>query len=293
MEIKAIEERIREYQPAGAQEELNAFKEIAQEIVLSALSRAEFFKQAAFQGGTCLRIVHGLNRFSEDLDFVLFEPNQNFQWSQFFHEIALEFKGYGLQLEAKDRSKVDDSVKKAFLKESSFGQVLKLIYDRTRSDTQIVNIKLEVDTNPPEGSNFENKVVNFPEPFSIVVQNLPSLFAGKIHCLLCREYIKGRDWFDFVWYASRNTDINLLNLQYALFQQGPWKNKKLNIVNDWVYEKLKEKVKSIDWEIAKKDVQPFLRGKQLRTLDLWNTDFFWALIDSLFLNLKISDSKFF
>lgn len=174
MEIKAIEERIREYQPSGTQEELNAFKEIVQEIVLSALSRAEFFKQAAFQGGTCLRIVHGLNRFSEDLDFVLFQPNPNFKWSQFFHEIELEFKGYGFRLEVKDRSKVGDTVKKAFLKENSFGQVLKLIYERVRSDVQIVNIKLEVDTNPPMGSNFENKVINFPEPFSIVVQDLPS-----------------------------------------------------------------------------------------------------------------------
>lgn len=281
MEIRVIEERIREYQPSGKEEELNAIKEIAQEITLSALSRAEFFKHAAFQGGTCLRIVHGLNRFSEDMDFILFEPDASFKWSRFFHEINLEFRGYGFHLEVKDRSNVEGSIKKAFLKENSFGKVLKLIYERTRFDVQVVNIKLEVDVNPPMGSSFETKIVRFPEPFSIVAQDLPSLFAGKIHALLCREYIKGRDWFDFVWYASRHAEINLLNLQNALNQQGPWKEKGLTIDNKWVSERFREKIASIDWEIAKKDVQPFLRGRQQRMLELWSKDFFIEFVDSL------------
>lgn len=281
MEIRVIEERIKDYKPAGKEEELNAFKEIVQEIILSALSRAEFFKYAAFQGGTCLRIVHGLNRFSEDMDFVLFQPNPDFNWSRFFKEIDLEFTGYGLQLEVKDRSKAEDIVKKAFLKEHSFGKVLKLIYERTRSDIQVVNIKLEVDTNPPMGSEFESKVIRFPEPFSIVAQDLPSLFAGKIHALLCREYIKGRDWFDFIWYVTRNTKINLMSLQNALYQQGPWNGKSLNIDNKWVNEKLTEKIENIDWDAAKRDVQPFLRDRQLRTLDLWNKDFFMEFLHSL------------
>lgn len=281
MEIRVIEERIKEYKPGGKEEELNAFKEIVQEIILSALSRAEFFKYAAFQGGTCLRIVHGLSRFSEDMDFVLLQPNQAFKWSQFFHEIDLEFSGYGFQLEVKDRSKAEDTVKKAFLKEHSFGQILKLIYSRTRSDVQVVNIKLEVDTNPPAGSGYETKVIRFPEPFSIVAQDLPSLFAGKTHALLCREYTKGRDWFDFVWYMSRKTEINLLNLQNALIQQGPWKGKELNIDNRWVSEKLREKIETIDWEIAKRDVRPFLRDRQLRTLDLWDKGFFLEFVGQL------------
>lgn len=280
MEIKAIEERIREYQPSGKEEELNALKEISQEITLSALSRSEFFKYAAFQGGTCLRIVHGLNRFSEDMDFVLLNSNPNFEWSRYFHEIALEFEGYGFKLEVKDRSKAEDAVKKAFLKESSFGKVLKLIYERTRSDIQVLNIKLEIDTNPPGGSSIETKIVGFPEPFSIVAQDLPSLFAGKIHALLCRQYIKGRDWFDFVWYISKKIKINLSNLQNALHQQGPWKGRNINIDNNWVIEQLQKKVEAINWEIAKRDVQPFLRARQLRTLDLWNEKFFKEIIAS-------------
>jgi predicted nucleotidyltransferase component of viral defense system len=279
VEIRVIEERIRSYQPENKEEELIIFKEISQEIVLSALSRAGFFKIASFQGGTCLRIIYGLNRFSEDLDFILFEPNPNFEWKIFFHEIQLEFKGYGFELEVRDRSKADNAIKKAFLKENSFGKVLRLIYQRTISDVQVVNIKLEIDSNPPMGSQFETKVVIFPEPFSVIAQDPPSLFAGKIHALLCREYIKGRDWFDFIWYVSRKTDINLVNLQNALDQQGPWKAKGMKIDKNWVANELKEKVATIDWEIAKNDVQPFLRKRQLRMLDLWDKKFFFELID--------------
>lgn len=281
MEIKVIEERIKDYKPRGKEEELNAFKEIVQEITLSALSRSEFFKHAAFQGGTCLRIVHGLPRFSEDLDFVLFESDPHFTWDRFFQEMELEFSGYGLQLEVKDRSKATDSVKKAFLKESSFGKVLKLIYERTRFDTQVVNIKLEIDTKPPIGSGFEAKVIRFPEPFSIIVQDLPSLFAGKMHALLCREYTKGRDWFDFVWYTSKNIELNFLNLQNALIQQGPWKGKTLHIDKNWVKENLRKKIETIDWVVAKRDVQPFLRPQQLRSIDLWNDEFFFDILTSM------------
>lgn len=274
MEMRLIEDRIKDYQPTNKEEELNALKEIIQEIVLSGLSRANFFKQAAFQGGTCLRIVHGLNRFSEDMDFTSFHADPKFIWHPFFQEIDLEFRGYGLRLEVQDRSKADNIVKKAFLKENSFGKVLKLMYERDRSDVQVVNIKLEIDTNPPLGSTFETKVITFPEPFSIVVQDLPSLFAGKIHALLCREYVKGRDWFDFIWYISKGIKVNLLNLQNALIQLGPWKGHKLAIDDNWVIEQLKNKVEKIDWEMAKRDIYPFLRGRQRRTLDLWGKEFF-------------------
>ena len=281
MEIRIIEERIREYQPSNKEEELNAFKEIIQEIVLSALSRTSFFKHGAFQGGTCLPIVYGLNRFSEDMDFILFKPERHFEWKHFFHEIELEFRAYGLRLEVKDRSKAPDIVKKAFLKESSFGQVLKFIYERSRSDVQVVNIKLEIDTNPPEGSKFETKIISFPEPFTIVSQDLPSLFAGKIHALVCREYVKGRDWFDFVWYSAKKTSVNGSFLKNALMQQGPWKGQLLSLNDQWLKENLKMKIEGINWEAAKNDVQPFLRKKQLRILDLWNKDYFKDLADLL------------
>lgn len=282
MELRIIEERIKEYKPNNKIEELNALKEIAQEIILSALSRAEFFKYAAFQGGTCLRIVHGLSRFSEDMNFVLFKSNSHFQWRQFSKEIELEFSGYGFNTELVDKSNADDIVKKAFLKDESFGQVLKLIYERNSSDAQVIKIKLEIDTNPPAGSTYATNVIHFPEPFSIVTQDIPSLLAGKIHALLCREYVKGRDWYDLVWYFSKKPNVNLYLLQNALFQLGPWKNEHLNVDNEWVATKLKEKADSLNWESVKDDVRPFLREKQLRSLDLWDKAFIKECISRLF-----------
>jgi predicted nucleotidyltransferase component of viral defense system len=278
MEIQLIEERIKAFRPQNKTEELNAFKEILQEITLLALSRSEFFKVGSFQGGTSLRIAHGLNRFSEDLDFILFDSNPFFKWDHFFHEIELEFKGYGLNVQVQDRSKIDSNVKKAFLKENSFGKILKLTYERSVADKQMVQIKLEIDTNPPMGSNFQTKVISYPEPFSIVIQDLPSLFAGKLHALLSRSYVKGRDWFDFIWYLARNTQVNYIFLENALNQQGPWKDKNISINKKWLTETLQSKIEEIDWMQAKNDVKPFLRLRQQASLDLWDKDFFSNLL---------------
>jgi predicted nucleotidyltransferase component of viral defense system len=281
MDIRMIEDRLRQYKPDSKLEELNALKEIAQEITLLALSRAEFFKQAAFQGGTCLRIVYGLPRFSEDLDFILFTPDTSFAWQRYLQEIQLEFESFGLTLEVKDRSQANSAVKKAFIKENSFGKILQLAYARNRSDVQVIQIKLEVDTNPPMGSDFETKLVDFPTPFSITTQKEPSLFAGKLHALLCREYVKGRDWFDFVWYVARKTPFNPKFLLQALFQQGPWARKNIKISLEWVKEQLQKKVRSIDWRSASKDVEILLKPRELQSLSYWNAGFFEHYIERL------------
>ena len=282
MDIRIIEDRIRtKYQPKNKREELNAFKEISQEIALMALSRTEFFKHAAFQGGTCLRIVYNLSRFSEDLDFIFFEPKKQFSWKHFLGEIQLEFNSFGLSLDVKDRSEADPIVKKAFLKENSFGQVLQLSYSRDQGDTQAILIKLEVDTDPPLGSVFEPKLVEFPTPFSLVAQDLPSLFAGKIHALLCRKYVKGRDLFDFIWYVTRRVEINYTFLQEALFQQGPWKTRRETVNSSWVRKRLKERLVSINWQAVKRDVEIFLKPRDLASLDLWEFSFFEQFITKL------------
>lgn len=274
MSIEIINQRIQEYNPENKQEEINAFKEIAQEIALLALSRTSFFKQGAFQGGTCLRIIYGLQRFSEDLDFILYQPKKKFKWEIYIEEITTEFSIYGLSVSIKDRSEANQVVKKAFLKNDSFGRVLNLRYERTRSDIQSINIKLEIDTHPPLGSQFESKLVTFPTPFSITVQDIPSLFAGKIHALLCRTYVKGRDWYDFIWYVTRKSFINNELLKNALFQQGPWSNQDINICEAWVIKELMNKIDTIDWEIAKKDVYSFVKSSERQSIKLWNKEFF-------------------
>ncbi len=277
-----LENRLKQYTLQSKQDELNALKEIFQEIALAALSRTDFFKYAAFQGGTCLRILYGLPRFSEDLDFVLLKTDPNFQWSLFLKTMQLEFEAYGLHLEATDRSKADIAIKKAFLKERSFGQSLTLSYPRNTSDTQSIQIKLEIDINPPEGSAFEVKYLDFPYPFSLTLQDRPSLFAGKCHALLCRKYVKGRDWFDFIWYVTQKTPINYDLLEQALYQTGPWEKQPVGTFSkDWVFEQLHAKIFSVDWIDAKKDVAQFLKPREAESLPLWNKDFFLHYCEQL------------
>ncbi len=281
MSITLIENRLQQYPVLSKQDELNAIKEIAQEIALAGLSRSDFFKHAGFQGGTCLRIIYGLSRFSEDLDFILLKPDKNFIWKPYLSLMLSEFQAYGFQIEVQDRSKADDNIKKAFIKDDSFGQVLKLNHKRNASDIQKIQIKLEIDTHPPMASQFEVKYLDFPYPFSLTLQDLPSLFAGKCHALLCRTYAKGRDWYDFVWYVSQKTEINYLFLKNALYQSGPWKGKNISLTKEWVIDALSEKVKTINWEQTKQDVARFLKPREAETLQLWSTEFFNQMINKL------------
>ncbi len=274
MNIKIIQERLESYQCRSQQEEENALREITQEVALAALSRCDFFKKAAFQGGTCLRIFYSLDRFSEDIDFVLKTPEPDFQFKPYLMPLALEFEAYGYRMEVVDRSKADNTVKKCFLKDDSLGQILILQHLKGITDLRKIKIKIEVDTNPPLGSGFENKFLDFPFPFAATVQDLPSLFAGKSHALLCREYNKGRDWYDFIWYSSRKVPINFLLLSSALNQFGPWQGLGLKVDMKWYRKEMEEKIVSIDWEKSKKELLRFLKQESLDTLNVWSKEFF-------------------
>ncbi|MBS0358444.1 MAG: nucleotidyl transferase AbiEii/AbiGii toxin family protein [Proteobacteria bacterium] len=271
-DTEIIQQRLNTYQANTLQEEENALKEIAQEIALLALSRSDFFKLAAFQGGTCLRILYGLNRFSEDLDFILQNSNAEFSWQSYMKDIQEEFAAYGYTISVQDRSKVDNVIKKAFIKDDSIGKLL--VLQHKPAITKKIQIKLEIDTNPPAGSNFEIKYLDFPLPFAITTQDMPSLFASKCHALLCREYTKGRDWYDFVWHVGKRTGINFNLLGKAIYQMGPWHNQPNTINKNWLIEQLTKKIKTMDWEIAKNDVSRFLKPREAETLKLWTTDFF-------------------
>lgn len=277
----AIENRLKEYQPKTKQEELNVFKEICQEIALCGLARGEFFKKGAFQGGTCLRIVYGLQRFSEDLGFVLFTTETNFSWEQYLKAIDLEFASFGLSLEVVDRSQIEGSIKRAFLKENSFAKVLELKYGFLSSTKQSVKIKLEIDVNPPKGSSYDTHYLDYPYPFAILCQDKKSLFASKCHSLLCRKYIKGRDWFDFLWYVSNKVQINYTLLESALMQAGPFKDEKLQVNKSWVIQNLQQKMTEIDWKVARLDVESFLKASDQKYVQSWSGEFFISMLKKL------------
>jgi len=279
MSIQLIEERLLTYQPKTVLEQENALKEIAQEIALMALSRTDFFHVAAFQGGACLRILYGLARFSEDLDFTLENPDKNFAWEKYLKNMCEEFNTYGYNLELEDRANLEKSVKIAFLKANSIGGML--VLKDAKTNKLKLKIKLEIDTNPPTGSNYELKYLDFPLPYSVKTQDKPSLFAGKCHALLCRSYVKGRDWYDFLWYISQLVPINFTLLENAIKQMGPWQDQNITVTPEWFFTQLETKINIIPWEQAKQDVIRFLKPHEAITLDLWNKNFFLSRLEKL------------
>jgi len=281
MSVKMIQDRLDSYGCQSALEEEQALREITQEIALAALGRTDFFQKAGFQGGTCLGIFYGVNRFSEDLDFALQKPGGCFLLKPYLHDLAKEVKAYGYGLELDDRSKVDQAVRQAFVKDNSLGNLLRLNYKPTTGPLRKLRIKLEVDTNPPAGAAFETKYLDFPFPSAVCVFDLPSLFAGKLHALLCREYLKGRDWYDFIWYTARKTPTNYVLLSAALAQMGPWKGQPVPIDRAWCVEQLHAKVQATDWQQAREDVRRFVKPNELPSLDLWGREFFMAQVGKL------------
>lgn len=274
MSVEIIQERLNTYHCTTAIEEEQALREISQEIVLAALGRTNFFHSAGFHGGTCLRIFHSLSRFSEDLDFALRTPDPEFVLAPYLEQIREEMDAFGYRIEIDDRSQVDQAVRQAFLKDDSLGTFLHLDYRPRTGPLRKLRIKVEVDTNPPAGATYRMPTLDYPFPSAVRVFDLPSLFAGKVHALLCRNYLKGRDSYDFIWYSARRTPINHGLLSAALDQQGPWKGEHMTTDAAWCARELRALIKRTDFRKAREDVRRFVKPRELASLDLWERDFF-------------------
>lgn len=281
-----IEQMLKPYEAQTLYDKENAIKEVVQEIVLCGLSRAGFFQPAAFYGGTALRIFYGLDRFSEDLDFSLKAPDANFDLAAYLPTLEKEVRSYGLnfKIEAKEKS-VDSAVKSAFLKGSTKEHILMFYADERLAPSiaasKLIKVKFEVDTNPPAFATFERKYRLLPIPYEINLYDMPSLFAGKIHAVICRSWktrVKGRDLYDYVFYLSRGTNVNLRHLGARLAQSDfieADKTISLGDVKDMLYTRFEQ----IDYEQAKQDVLPFIRNPD--ALALWSADFFKGITESL------------
>ncbi len=276
--IEIIRQKLAAYRP---EEQENALKEIMQEIALFALWRAEFFDIALFQGGTSLRILHSLPRFSEDLDFLLRTPDRKFEWDPYLEKMRDAFQEFGLKLEAHAKEKMDKAIRQAVLKDDSIARQLNLQF-AAGGQNRTIKIKLEIDTHPPALSGEATTFLDFPSDFEVRHQDLPSNFALKIHALLCRGYLKGRDWFDFSWYVAKGVSPNLSHLQAALVQSGPWKGETgLSVDEVWLKETLHTTIDGVDWQAAATDVRRFLRPAEESGLKLWNADFFQAKLTKM------------
>ena len=271
--IDLLRKRLQTYSATNAVQEEQALKEMLQEVALYALWRGGFFEIAAFQGGTSLRILHGLPRFSEDLDFILLKPDPAFQRSHYFESLTEVLEQFGMRCELSDRSRMDKTVRQAMLKDNSIGRQLDLSFFDAGNPRKL-KVKLEIDTHPPAGTGTSWHYLDFPADFEVCAQDLPSNYALKLHALLCRPYLKGRDWFDFSWYCKQKTRPNLPHLAHALNQAGPWKDQNTPVDAQWLADAMYTKIGTINWPLAAQDVAPFLPATEQMSLTLWSERFF-------------------
>ncbi len=281
-----IEQMLSKYDIKNTNDEINALKEIIQEIVLSGLSRGNFFNEAAFYGGTALRIFYNLDRFSEDLDFALLEPNKDFDISKYFNYIEKELKAYGINLNITTKEKsFDSNITSAFLKGDTLELILKFFpSEEEHKYNQILKnlkIKLEVDINPPLGATYEDKYKLLPSPHQIKLYDKESLLAGKIHAILCRGWsdrVKGRDLYDYIFFLASDTKVNIELLKNKLIESNF-----INENDEFDINELKKilisKFEKIDYTKAIEDVKPFI--KNIDNLNLWSKEFFIEITNKL------------
>lgn len=256
----------------------NAMKEVMQEITLCGLSRAGLFKKAAFYGDTALRIFHGLDRFSEDLDFSLITHDEDFELSFYFPTLKNEVNAYGLNVEIAEKKKtLESNIQSAFLKGNTKEHLLFFYPEEAVTGiipNERIRIKFEVETNPPPYANFVHQYRLLPAPYEVRLYDLPSLFAGKIHAVICRAWgnqVKGRDLYDFIFYLTKHPKVNLSHLKARLIQSGHIADQSPFSLDD-LKQMLFQRFDRIDYELAKLDVLPFIRDQAM--LDLWSSAFF-------------------
>lgn len=268
-----------------------ALREILQEIVLYALSDAGFFNHALFYGGTALRILYGLPRFSEDLDFSLIKPDPSFELSKYEKAVVGTLKIYGFEAQIETKVKNHSAVQSAFIKGNTIKHLLAINAPEDIVNSfnagKLLKIKFEVDTEPPLNFEEEQKLHLTPAPFMIRSMNPSSLFAGKLHAVLCRGWQnrpKGRDWYDMVWYVQNGYAVDLVHLATRLTQScKALADTEVELPTDIVLytpeliaSLLQKRVDALDINLAKQDVRRFIYDE--KELNIWSQDFFSSLI---------------
>lgn len=282
----ALQTLLDRYQPVTPQDWENALREIVQELALLGLWRSRFFEHAAFYGGTALRIFHGLPRFSEDMDISLLRPDADFQLAPHLEAVRAELSAFGFTFDVDRKPKqIVTAIDSAFVKGSTRINLLTVgapsgISARFGA-AQRLKIKLEVDTDPPAGAIDEVRTLLIPIPFQVRLYKLPSLFAGKLLALLCRNWksrVKGRDFFDFIWYLGKGVPCHLAHLQSRMEQSGHW-NPGARLDEAALKQLLTQRFHAVDFDQARDDVRPFVRDPD--ALALWSRAFFLGLVEQV------------
>lgn len=283
---EAVKKILSAYDLSTSSSTTDALREIIQEIALLGLSRSPFFSRAAFYGGTSLRIFHGLDRYSEDMDFSLLQEDADFDIAAFEKYIINELNAFGLDVAfEKKKKRVETRIESAFLKANTRTQFLVIEEVHAFSEKiprgQTIRIKIEIDTDPPPGFETEIRYHLRPIPFSVRIYVPPDLFAGKMHALLCRGWkgrVKGRDWYDFVWYVACETPLRLSHLESRMRQSGhdEWEGK---LTPEIFRAFMTRRIEELDVESAKNDVIRFLPIGS--NVSIWSRDFFLSLIEKI------------
>ncbi len=253
---------------------INAQHEVMQQIALAGLYRGGFFNKAAFYGGTCLRIFYGSQRFSEDMDFSLLQPEANFHLENYFGAVVNEFKALGRDvIISKKQKKSQTNVESAFLKDDTA-----IYHLQFRTERQI-KIKIEVDIVPPSGFTTENKLLLLPFSFMTRCYTLPDLYAGKMHAFLFRTWknrVKGRDWYDFEWYVRNAIALNFQHFRQRTIQFGSLDQE---LTQQDFRKLLKAKISKTNIDQVKADVRPFIKNPG--ELDIWTAEYFIQMVDMI------------
>lgn len=273
--MNVFDQMISRYEVHTNNDSINAVHEVMQQVTLAGLYRGGFFDKAAFYGGTCLRIFHGLQRFSEDMDFSLLQPDDKFSLEDYFTPIIEEFKALGRDVVISKKTKKNQTnIASAFLKEDT------AIFDLQFTTERSIKIKIEVDVKPPLGFLTEPKLLLLPYSFMTRCYTLPDLYAGKMHALLFRTWknrVKGRDWYDFEWYVRNNVILDFKHLcertyQFESLKEGELTQKSFKAL-------LKEMIAQTNIEMVKADVRPFIKNPQ--EMDIWSVNYFTQLADMI------------
>ena len=282
----AIQRMLERYSRDTIEENVAALREILQQLALLGLWRSKFFERAAFYGGSALRILYGLERYSEDLDFSLLAPGRDFSLGPYGSSLERELAAFGFEVSFVPIDKSQESlIESAFIKTNTLKQMVLIEADRKvlrglHSD-QKLKIRLEVDTDPPGGFETETRPILQPVPFAVRAYSLPNLFAGKMHALLCRRWrnrVKGRDWYDFVWYVANYPRLHLSHLEQRMRQSGDYTSN-VPIDPETFREMLRQAVENLDIEHAREEVLPFVLDR--RSVDVWSADFLNSLVDKV------------
>jgi len=231
-------------------ERTNILRDYIQACALRSLHESRAFEQLSFVGGTALRFLYDLPRYSEDLDFSLEAP-QGYEPVRWMGKLKRDLQrlGFETELSWNDRKIVHVAWVRiaGILREAG-------IVERTE---QKLSIKLEIDTHPPTGARTESRIVNRYLLFGVRHHDLPSMMAGKIHAILSRPYAKGRDWYDLLWYLSRRPPVepNPTLLEAALLQTG-------TLPPEGWRSAIVQRIMELDFRLIRTDIEPFLERRE-------------------------------